>query len=788
MAMHATLHSVPSPCGKGDDECKPFNVPCGEPMRFLLLRFRGVQDSHYIGVNRVRLFEEEKELSFRVIAADGSTEAVEEAACIGTAGGWWAQVGGEHSLVLELGEDACLSSVRIWCANAGATPRELVISDAKREVPEICAPREVLLAGLRDVLSDLGSPIIHEMRSGCGSGDDQCQFFAVECKAPAHHIAVHFRGIQDSHYIGINRLRIRGAAGELRYKVIAADGSAEDVAEAASVEQAGGWWATCGEEHSLIIELQEAASVTSIGIWCANAGATPKEMHVTTDLAWVDEMIEVLDDLAANSAAGLGPRAKRLIESHSLLLTALAKSNDRLRGALLARVLSGETPRFPIQVDDALGRLQAQLFCDSCRSEQLSTVSQIGQLAGTTWQRFSWPSGVLPSMEESIIQVTSRLLQPVANHGAEWLGTGLYVPPGGSLKISVGHCSEGWSLKVGAHTDDIRGREEWQRWPRVSLDAPLVPCKTITLSTPFGGNLYLVRSQSSSPDVEITCSGNAVRQPHVSLAKGVDAEGILASPGGWVDCEGAKVILTLPVHAVREALTAGADILAALDFYDRLWTRYNDLSPWTDPRPQRIVPDVQTSHGWMHAGYPIMTHFGEVIETSATHPIPRVLDVHRLEKEGNWGLFHEMGHNMQRGSWTFHGTEEVTVNLFTLWGFSQLCEDCTAKHTASPTDFIKAGCPRDKWNSDPFLALRTYAQVIASFGWEHLKATFKRYAEEGNVARNYAEQVRSFVRFWSLDIRCDIRPHWRRWGFEEELQTEDPELSQLEPWSYATDS
>ena len=148
-----------------------------------------------------------------------------------------------------------------------------------------------------------------------------------------------------------------------------------------------------------------------------------------------------------------------------------------------------------------------------------------------------------------------------------------------------------------------------------------------------------------------------------------------------------------------------------------------------------------------------MTHF-EGVDTNA-QPIPAALDL-RLRKEGSygsWGLF-ELGHNMQRKSWTFHGTVEVTVSLFTLWGIEKLC-DMEKPHpnfrTDIPADFVAAGSPRDKWESDPFLALRTYTQVISAFGWKALQAAFKVCADEGEVPRDYAQQVRCFVRLWSLE-------------------------------------
>ncbi len=43
---------------------------------------------------------------------------------------------------------------------------------------------------------------------------------------------------------------------------------------------------------------------------------------------------------------------------------------------------------------------------------------------------------------------------------------------------------------------------------------------------------------------------------------------------------------------------------------------------------------------------------------------PRMVDLATLLSKGEWGLFHELGHNHQSAAWTFDGTGEVTVNLF----------------------------------------------------------------------------------------------------------------------------
>ena len=44
-----------------------------------------------------------------------------------------------------------------------------------------------------------------------------------------------------------------------------------------------------------------------------------------------------------------------------------------------------------------------------------------------------------------------------------------------------------------------------------------------------------------------------------------------------------------------------------------------------------------------------------------------IFKMSRLARHGRWGVFHEIGHNMQRRHWTPGYGGEVTVNIFTLY-------------------------------------------------------------------------------------------------------------------------
>jgi hypothetical protein len=61
----------------------------------------------------------------------------------------------------------------------------------------------------------------------------------------------------------------------------------------------------------------------------------------------------------------------------------------------------------------------------------------------------------------------------------------------------------------------------------------------------------------------------------------------------------------------------------------------------------------------------------DVVE-SKNGKLPAILDIDERMTNNAWGYFHELGHNRQRSWWTFRGTGEVTVNLFTLYSHEKI--------------------------------------------------------------------------------------------------------------------
>jgi hypothetical protein len=350
-----------------------------------------------------------------------------------------------------------------------------------------------------------------------------------------------------------------------------------------------------------------------------------------------------------------------------------------------------------------------------------------------------------------------------------WQSTGLYALPGKLIRVTIQQPSVllGLRLRIGAHSDSLWNLDEWKRAPEISISAPIVS-STSQFSNPFGGLIYVEVPQGlphSAANVKIE---NAVEAPWYVQGKITDAQWktLRNAPAPWAEIESSKIILTVPSSVVR-GLDNPDDLM---HYWDRVSDACADLAGITRERksPERYVADVQISAGYMHAGYPIMTHLDAA---------PRMVDLAFLSdpvKAGDWGLFHEIGHNHQQPEWTFDGTGEVTNNLFTLyiietvvgrvpgyevrWDKQQLL-DLFRKHRATGSNF-------EKWKSDPFLALAMYVQLQQAFGWQPFKKIFADYrlTHESDKPKSDAEKRDKWLIKFSRAVGKNLSPFFDAWG------------------------
>jgi hypothetical protein len=136
-------------------------------------------------------------------------------------------------------------------------------------------------------------------------------------------------------------------------------------------------------------------------------------------------------------------------------------------------------------------------------------------------------------------------------------------------------------------------------------------------------------------------------------------------------------------------------------------------------------------------------------------------------------MYHELGHNFQDNSWTWSGTVEVTVNIFTMHAMDVMCNrkpwdhDWVANNMNNAKRYLEGGADYEKWKSDPFLALYIYAQQARDFGWDAFKSIFREYNALSDDAKPKTDEERItewMIRF-SRTTGRNLCPAFEFWGF-----------------------
>ncbi len=350
-----------------------------------------------------------------------------------------------------------------------------------------------------------------------------------------------------------------------------------------------------------------------------------------------------------------------------------------------------------------------------------------------------------------------------------WHSTGLYAAPGELITIVMAQEAAdagGFYVRVGAHTDRIWHKPEWTRMPEISRRFK-VSTPTTLAANAFGGLIYIeVPSGLDLGSIDVEIEG-AVAAPLFVLGE-TDLDTwrneIRQAPAPWAEIAGRNMIVTTPSSEVRDL----DDPDSVAETWDRALDLSAELAAWdsTDrTSPERFVVDRQISVGYMHSGYPIMAHMDQQAN---------LVNVEHLRSECNWGFYHEVGHNHQEGDWTFDGTWEVTVNLFTLYVYEFLCGIPVAENYRGSASFRSSQMASydfdnpdfEQWKQDPFLALVMYEQLQQEFGWEAFREVFASYRnlpDEMRPMDDHDKRDLWLVRF-SRQVGRNLGPFFQAWG------------------------
>ena len=348
---------------------------------------------------------------------------------------------------------------------------------------------------------------------------------------------------------------------------------------------------------------------------------------------------------------------------------------------------------------------------------------------------------------------------------AGWMSTGMYAPAGEVINITIPQTmvNQGASILIGAHSDSLWSKTTLDRHPKITRGWS-IKNTSIQVGNSFGGPIYVtIPVGSTFGDFNITIE-NAVDMPrYIHGVTNIHHWNMVTrnSPAPIAELESDWFILTVPSSYIRNLDRPNE----TMDFWDEALQMEHNISgftPW--PRVERAVFDVQISAGWMHSGYPFMAH---------TASVSGVVNGSYMRANGDWGMFHELGHNHQWMSSTLPGTTETTCNIYSVKLMTDLVgKDLRAGHSALNTQsminrvetYFSGGSQISQWSV--WTALETYLQIYEEFGWEPITAAYQEYYYNLTTQPSGdSAEFNEYAKWISIKTGYNMTSFLAAWGF-----------------------
>ncbi|MCW5756057.1 MAG: M60 family metallopeptidase [Phycisphaeraceae bacterium] len=352
-----------------------------------------------------------------------------------------------------------------------------------------------------------------------------------------------------------------------------------------------------------------------------------------------------------------------------------------------------------------------------------------------------------------------------------WRSTGLYAAPGEAVHLRIVDGPEAKAtLQIGCWLDP-QDFDDRVRMPLAVFRTPVRDGRAV-LASPIGGPVYLDLGDTPA-GLKVEISG-AVEMPRFRLGHtGVNQWQRVTRhlPAPWAELESDHLVFTVPATVVR---TLDRPDLVMMH-WDQIHTAMQGLEPrsprhWPD-RQYRYVAEQRLSWGYMYcpSDAPV------VIPTTEAGAMVTLANFDAQGPNHLWGHYHEMGHAHQNPLWTFEGTGEVTVNIFTVYALhtingypldSEVMRSEPSLALSAMQAHAARGAPFHRWKADPFLALQTYALLWHAFGFEAFHRAFRAYDDmpEARHPRDDAAKRDVFVITMSRAVGHNLEPYFRAWG------------------------
>ena len=351
------------------------------------------------------------------------------------------------------------------------------------------------------------------------------------------------------------------------------------------------------------------------------------------------------------------------------------------------------------------------------------------------------------------------------------MSTGLYAAPGEVVTATLPSeiVDSGTYVLVGAHSDKLWSKSQLHRHPEI-VRWWYVDDVSMEVGNAFGGPIYIaIEPGSTLGDFQVNFT-NAVEAPMFVLGETSDFEWIYSesdNPAPWAELVSDNFIMTVPSHEIRD-LTNPTDLMDWWDIALEMEHELYGYLPW--PRVERAVFDAQISAGWMHSGYPFMAH---------DLSVAGVVNVSYMSENGDWGMFHELGHNHQWMPSTLPGTTETGCNFASVY----LMEDLVGIEGHNAVDpaqranrmrgYFDDGSNIANWSV--WTALDTYLIIKEEWGWDPITQALTVYytLPAAEVPTTGDEEFNAWVLHLSNATGYNLAPYHAAWGFPLTQNTHD---------------
>ena len=387
--------------------------------------------------------------------------------------------------------------------------------------------------------------------------------------------------------------------------------------------------------------------------------------------------------------------------------------------------------------------------------------------------------------------------------------TGYYAAPGELIKIVVPAGIDGLTVQIGAHTDDLSGKSPLLRDPVIYNRKQLVSGVNYIRNL-YGGHIYILASFAYPTPITFTITG-AVVSPDFILGQTSDADWVAkvkASQVPWLELRAKRVIFTIPRDKVIASLNSSEPFTNPTavftkwnDVFDldyNAWMGLSDNAPDVrDRSPQsqwRGILDIQLSAGYGHNGFPF-------VGLNDSYWFASFTSLSSIStSSGQWGTYHEFGHNCQQGSiWSWSTLGETTNNLFSFKVANRIGANYNILHPAVSSGFPQAiayantagtkNFDTDIAMNDPFKRMTPFVQIFEKYGYGAMTYLYNQARHADRLNSNDITKHNFVYEKLSDYAKIDLAPFFDAWGIltstavRDKVAAKYPQLT-TQLWTY----